>query len=172
MKNNYSTNTVQFDKGISISYSSKNTEFSYEVVSRRNVISSDWGINPTHYEFEFTYEEALPPAINFLVDIFVNQRKLYRYKEAFLKYQEGLIDDDVFDKIEDSCTIKLQKRNTKELAERLVYFHDLLNTKAPEELDYLDDNDLSDILGMINYEFDNFKKVIKHAERTKKKNFS
>jgi len=98
--------------------------------------------------FDMQYHIANNDVIKFLLDSFINQRKMYRYYKAETKYEENLIDEDQFDKIENSCIISLKKINTQYLKEKIIFLYDMMEKYYPEEIKYMDNDDLADILGI------------------------
>lgn len=89
--------------------------------------------------------------IDFIFQSFINQRKMYRHYIAETEYDNGLLTDEQFDVIEQSCIISLRKENKYDLTEKLVFLYDYIEEKYPEELNYIDNDDLADILGISKY---------------------
>jgi len=96
-------------------------------------------------ESHLNYNEKVT---KFLFNIFVNQRKTFRYTKAEYENIDDLISDEVFEKIEESCTLNLKKENENNLLEKLNIFHQLMLENAPEELEYMNNDDLSDLFGV------------------------
>jgi hypothetical protein len=90
-------------------------------------------------------------ALEFMFNLFINQRKMYRYYKAETEYDEGILPENQFDKIEESCIITLKNENTSNIKDKLVFLYDIMEQNAPEELDYLDYEDLSDLLSVSKY---------------------
>ncbi len=95
------------------------------------------------YRYSFDHEVE-----KFLCGIFINQRKIHRYYKAECEYDENIINEDEFDKIEESCILSLKKENTKNLDKKLIYLYDMINKFYPEEIEYMANDDLADILGV------------------------
>lgn len=101
----------------------------------------------------------------FLVDCFVNQRKVYRYYKAYSELEVGEISQKKFDEVENSCVLTLKKSDKKELISKLEYLYSSLKRNNPEELEYINDDDLADILLTSKIKLKHILKDIKRVAR-------
>ena len=56
-----------------------------------------------------------------------------------------------FDEIEESCTITLKSDKSQEIKNKLIYLYDLIKERNEEELRYMYDDELADILAISKY---------------------
>lgn len=82
----------------------------------------------------------------FLLDCFVSQRKVYRYYKAYSELEADEIGQNKFDKIENSCVLTLKKDKKQKLLHKIELLYVKLQNSYPEELEYMSDDDLADIL--------------------------
>jgi len=79
---------------------------------------------------------------------FVNQRKMHRYTKALIDCENEDISEEEFEEIEDSCVLSINKDSESLISEKLLYFHDLMKKYAPEEIKYINNEDLADLLAI------------------------
>lgn len=82
----------------------------------------------------------------FLLDCFVSQRKVYRYYKAYSELENEEISQEEFERVENSCVLTLKKEDKNELLSKIEYLYRSLKNTYPEELEFMNDDDLADIL--------------------------
>lgn len=97
---------------------------------------------------------------SFLIDSFINQRKMFRYYRAATELEEQILSEEEFEKIEKSCVINLRNESSRNLKDKIIYLYESIESKYSEELEYMNDDDLADILGISKY---NLKPLLKKA---------
>lgn len=112
-----------------------------KIVSNRP-LNISFNLNPALYlkVNNLTYKNK------FLLDIFVHQRKVYRYYKAVTEYDEGLISEDELQEIEDTCVINLKSENINSIKKKINYLIQELAQHYPEELENLSYEELADLL--------------------------
>ena len=88
---------------------------------------------------------------SFLIDSFINQRKMFRYYRAATELEEQILSEEEFEKIEKSCVINLRNESSRNLKDKIIYLYESIESKYSEELEYMNDDDLADILGISKY---------------------
>lgn len=123
-----------------------------------NIINNKFSSNSLSIEVEITinnpynfYIKELLNLNSFLYDSFINQRKMFRYYKAATELEERAISEVEFEKIEKSCIINLKNESPRDLKDKIVYLYETIERKNFEELEYMDDDDLADILGISKY---------------------
>lgn len=144
---NYVTNTSLFSEKLYEEY--VGNDFKTGLVHNQ-FVNFDFKENDLTFNFNIinSYHQK---ALDFMFHLFINQRKMYRYYKAETELDEGLLSEDEFDKIEESCTITLKNENLSNVKDKLIFLYDLIEQSSPEELDYLDIEDLSDLLSISKY---------------------
>lgn len=93
---------------------------------------------------------------------FINQRKIHRYSKAIIDYENKDISEEQFEKIEDSCVLSINKDNESLLSKKLIYFYDLMQKYAPEEVKYINNEDLADLLAISEHKINKLHYKIDH----------
>lgn len=99
-------------------------------------------------QVQFSHNSQNNEILDLLFQSFINQRKAHRYYVAETEYENDIITEKEFEKIEKSCTITISKKNTKHLKEKLVFMYDNIQKRYPEELEYMSNDDLSELFGV------------------------
>ena len=118
---------------------------------QNNLVNNSTEITRVTVNFNVQINHNKNTIIDFVLQSFVNQRKMYRHYMAETEYESGLLTDEQFDEIEQSCIISLKKENKYDLKDKLAFLYDYIEQKYPEELNYIDNDDLADILGISKY---------------------
>lgn len=135
------------------------SDFTYNLQSKNDFITNTVEVTKFKAEINITLNYDHNNALEFFFHSFINQRKMYRQYVAETEYEEGLITEELFDKIEKSCAITLKKQNRNNMRDKLIYLYDMIEKHYPEELEYMNNDDLCDILGVSKYSIDKlFKK--------------
>lgn len=108
-----------------------------------------------YYSYNYDREELLFRSL-------INQRKVHRYYKAITEYEQEMISEEVFEKLEDNCILSLNNDNEDLILEKLLYFYDLMKKYAPEEIEFMNNEDLAELLSVpehkinkLHYKIDN-----------------
>ena len=157
-------------KGLSSNSSlSKNFENLFSVLGNNKFSSNSISLSikieiNNHYNLydliKEKYVKELIDMNSFLYDIFINQRKMYRYYKAVTELEEGTLKEKDFEEIEKSCVITLKNDTPEQLKNKIIYLYDCVKDKNSEELNYMYDDELADILSISKY---NLKPLLQKA---------
>ena len=145
-----SSNSILSENFGSLSSILENDKFS----SNSNYFSIKIEVNHYYNLYDLIKEKYVKELIDmnsFLYDIFINQRKMYRYYKAVTELEEGSLKEKKFDEIEESCTITLKSDKSQEIKNKLIYLYDLIKERNEEGLRYMYDDGLADILAISKY---------------------
>ena len=85
---------------------------------------------------------------NFLFKALINQRKVHRYYKSMTELEHSLIDENEFHAIEQSCILTIENLPEENLKIKLSYFYDMLKKHFPEEIDFINNEDLSELFSV------------------------
>lgn len=147
------TNNI-YSNSIINSNSNYNNRETFDFLKKNKNISSNKlsiTIQVFSNSFQTPFINYLLNMNSFLLDSFVYQRKMHRYYKAVTELEEKSLSEEEFEKIELSCVITLKNTTTRDLKDKIVYLYDSLNEKHPEEIEYMNNDDLADILAISKY---------------------
>ena len=99
----------------------------------------------------------------FLFKLFVNQRKVYRYQSALLEFENGAIDEEKFEQIENTCILTIKNGDSDVLKNKLLYFYELLKKYSPEEIDFLNNEDIAELISISENKLNNLEYRLNNA---------
>lgn len=99
----------------------------------------------------------------FIFKLFVNQRKVYRYSKALSELENGNISEEEFENIENSCTLMTVSDDTNLIKDKLLYFYELLNEYSPEEIEFMNNEDIAELISISEHKLNNLEYKLANA---------
>lgn len=113
---------------------------------QKNISTNNITLNISIDNFSLDLIQSFQAENRFLLDCFVSQRKVYRYYKAYSELENEEISQEEFERVENSCVLTLKKEDKNELLSKIEYLYRSLKNTYPEELEFMNDDDLADIL--------------------------
>lgn len=141
MLENYSTNST-LNRGGDVF----KKIYSMDKLRQKNISTNNITLNISIDNFSLDLIQSFQAENRFLLDCFVSQRKVYRYYKAYSELENEEISQEEFERVENSCVLTLKKEDKNELISKIEYLYRSLKNTYPEELEFMNDDDLADIL--------------------------
>ena len=120
--------------------------YSMDKLRQKNISTNNITLNISIDNFSLDLIQSFQAENRFLLDCFVSQRKVYRYYKAYSELENEEISQEEFERVENSCVLTLKKEDKNELLSKIEYLYRSLKNTYPEELEFMNDDDLADIL--------------------------
>ncbi len=140
-----STQNYNFKKKVNILKKATDRNINYNISHNNDLTLYKTSLRKTITLFEINYSNERE---KLLFMSFINQRKVHRYYKSMIEYENNEITEQIFDEIEDSCVLTVERENESVISSKLIYLYDLMKKYAPEEINFMTNEDLADILSI------------------------